>query len=72
MAWRRPKFPPATLPDGPDEKTPAYPLRRCTACGGSGKKELEPIAPSVYRYVLCDVCEGDGILPPIASGTFTC
>lgn len=33
---------------------------KCCECEGSGKREITPIGPSMYRIVRCTWCKGEG------------
>lgn len=39
-------------------------IERCHACAGSGKAELTQVDPKVYRFVLCETCDGEGSIGP--------
>lgn len=61
MASLLPKaFPPAIVPDydGGEAETKTI----CPACKGCGKSELIPTGPSVYRWVACSLCKGEGLI----------
>lgn len=65
---RNVSFPPAVIPSGHrDEETKTT----CPKCKGSGKKSMTKFGPSMYSFVACELCDGEGMCTASKAKDFT-